>query len=75
MNAEGGCVIKPRVAAGQWACGFGMKVPRGGGLASEAKKLTDEGRNFSFVDQRLLPRAFHTKARSHCPITALSDFE
>jgi hypothetical protein len=24
--------------------------------------------NFSFVDQRLLPRAFHTKARSHCTI-------
>jgi hypothetical protein len=47
-----------------------VKVPRVGGLASEVKKLTDEGRNFPFVDQRLLPRAFHTKARSHCTITA-----
>jgi hypothetical protein len=25
--------------------------------------------NFLFVDQRLPPRAFHTKARSHCTIT------
>jgi hypothetical protein len=67
-------VINLRAATGQWACGFGVKVPRGWGLASEAKKLTDEGRNFSFIDRRLLPRAFHTKARSHFPITALIDF-
>jgi hypothetical protein len=26
--------------------------------------------NFSFVEPRPLPRAFHTKARSHCTITA-----
>jgi hypothetical protein len=26
--------------------------------------------NFSFIDPRLLPRAFHTKARAHCTITA-----
>jgi hypothetical protein len=26
--------------------------------------------NFLFFDQRLLPRAFHTKARSHFTITA-----
>jgi hypothetical protein len=26
--------------------------------------------NFLFFDQRLLPRAFHTKARSHCTIAA-----
>jgi hypothetical protein len=51
-------------------CGFVVKVPRGRGLASEAKKLTGEDRNFSFGDQRLLPRAFHTKARSHFTITA-----
>jgi hypothetical protein len=43
--------INPRAATGQWACGFDVKVPRVGGLASEAKKLTDEGRNFSFVDR------------------------
>jgi hypothetical protein len=59
MNAKAGCVIKLRAATGQWACGFGMKVPRGRGLASEAKKLTVEGRNFSFVDRRLLPRVSH----------------
>jgi hypothetical protein len=23
------CVINPRAATGQWACGFGVKVPRG----------------------------------------------
>jgi hypothetical protein len=51
-------------------CGFVVKVPRGRGLASEAKKLTGEDRNFSFGDQRPLPRAFHTKARSHFTITA-----
>jgi hypothetical protein len=51
-----------------------VKVPRGWGLASEAKKLTDEGRNFSFIDQRWLPRAFHAKARSHFPITTLTGF-
>jgi hypothetical protein len=65
------CVINLLAATGQWACGFGVKVPRGRGLASEAKKLTDEGRNFSSIDQRLLPRAFRTKARSHFPITTL----
>jgi hypothetical protein len=48
-----------------------VKVPRGGGLASEAKKLTGEGRNFSFVDRRPLPRTFQTKGRSHCQIAAL----
>jgi hypothetical protein len=67
-------VINPRAATGQCACGFDVKVPRVGGLASEAKKLTDEGRNFSFIEQRPLPRAFYIKARSHCPITALCDF-
>jgi hypothetical protein len=30
--------------------------------------------NFLFDDQRLVPRAFHTKARSHFPITTLFGF-
>jgi hypothetical protein len=48
-----------------------VKVPRGRGLASEAKNLCDAVvANFSFVDHRLLPRAFHTKARSHFTIAA-----
>jgi hypothetical protein len=39
------------------------------------KKLCDTVvANFSFDDQRLLPRAFHTKARSHFPITVLIGF-
>jgi hypothetical protein len=46
-------------ATAQCACGFGVKVPRVGGLASEAKKLTGEGRNFSICERRLLPRVSH----------------
>jgi hypothetical protein len=68
-------MIKPRTATGQCACGFDVKVPRVGGLASEAKNLCDTVvANFSFIEQRPLPRAFHIKARSHCPITALCVF-
>jgi hypothetical protein len=73
-NAEMRYAINLRAATGQWACGFVVKVPRVGGLASEAKKLTVEDRNFSFIDRRPLPRAFHTKARSHFPITTLCEF-
>jgi Helix-turn-helix domain len=58
-------------ATAQCACGFGVKVPRGRGLASEAKNLCDTVvANFSVLEPRPLPRAFHTKARSHCTITA-----
>jgi hypothetical protein len=39
--------------------------------ARQGKNLCDTVvANFSFIDQRLLPRAFHTKARSHFTITA-----
>jgi hypothetical protein len=39
--------------------------------ARQGKNLCDTVvANFSFIDQRPLPRAFHTKARSHCTITA-----
>jgi hypothetical protein len=42
--------IHPRAATGQCACGFGVKVLRGRGLASEAKNLCDTVvANFLFV--------------------------
>ena len=61
-------LVKIRAATGPCACGFGVEVPRGRKNSCDAvvaeffaDALTDRYRN-----------AFHPKARSHGPITALA---
>jgi hypothetical protein len=69
---EWGSTLCNQPPRGDWA--MGMRFWRESS-ARVGKNLCDTVvANFSFVDQRWLPRAFHTKARSHFPITTLREF-
>ena len=62
------CPFHPRAATGQCACGFGVKARAG-------RKNWCDFRRAIFLGKALfVPRAFHPKARSHYPITALCSF-
>jgi hypothetical protein len=57
---------------GDWA--MGMRFWRESSARPGENLCDTVVANFLFLEQRSLPRAFHTKARSHFPITTLSGY-